>query len=339
MALMTDLITPAELTGYARESMSAYEARKGSLAAWLPNRFVEDIAVRFVAGQNGLVDEASFRAYGAAPEVGKLQPGKRVILELPALGQNVPLDEYTKLRARNASSDAIIRHITAQTETAVRAVADAIERLRGIVLTTGKATINQANFKSEDDFGRSVDMSPTAATLWTASGARVLDDLNAWADKYGEVNGDRPGVILVSKRVARLISRAPEFQLKLVDGGVRPAGLSDVNDILAGQDLPSLHIYDRRTKSGRVIPDDRLFLLPDPVGSSDFEDTELGGTFWGLTESATKPRWEIAESEQPGIVVAAFEGEKPGEPTEVISDAIALPVLANANLSLAAKVA
>ena len=339
MALITDLITPAELTGYARESLSAYEERKGSLSRWLPNRMVEDIVVRFVAGQNGLVDEAKFRAYGAAPETGRYQPGKRVILELPALGQNVPLDEYTKLRARNASDDAVIRHLTSQTDTAVRAVADAIERMRGIVLTTGKATINQANFKSEDDFGRDVDMAPTAGTLWTASGATVLDDLNAWGDKYTEVNGEKPGVILVSTRVARLISRAPEFQLKLVDGASRAAGLSDVNDILAGQDLPSLEIFDRRTKAGRVIPDDRLFLLPAAVGSDAWEDTELGGTFWGLTESATKESWDIAESDQPGIVVAGFEGEKPGEPTEVISDAIGLPVLANANLSMVAKVA
>lgn len=339
MPLMTDLITPAELTGYARESLAAYEARKGTLARWLPNRMVEDIVVRFVAGQNGLVDEAKFRAYGAAPETGKYQPGKRIVLELPALGQNVPLDEYSKLRARNASDDAVIRHLTSQTDVAVRAVADAIERLRGIVLTTGKATIDQANFKSEDDFGRSIDMAPTAAILWTAAGAKVLDDLNAWADKYGEVNGEKPGAILVSKRVARLISRAPEFQLKLVDGASRAAGLSDVNDILAGQDLPPLEIFDRRTKAGRVTPDDRLFFLPTPVDPDAWEDTELGGTFWGLTESATKEGWDIAESEQPGIVVAGFEGEKPGEPTEVISDAIGLPVLANANLSMAAKVA
>lgn len=339
MALITELITPAELTGYARESLSAYEARKGSLSRWLPNRMVEDIVVRFVTGQNGLVDEAKFRAYGAAPETGRYQPGKRVILELPALGQNVPLDEYTKLRARNASDDAVIRHLTNQTDVAVRAVADAIERLRGVVLTTGKATIEQANFKSEDDFGRDVDMSPTAATLWTAAGAKVLDDLNAWADKYADVNGEKPGVILLSKRVARLITRASEFQLKLADGASRAAGLADVNDILAGQDLPPIEIFDRRTKAGRVIPDDRVFLLPTAVGPDAWEDTELGGTFWGLTESATKEAWDIAESDQPGIVVAGFEGEKPGEPTEVISDAIGLPVLANANLSMVAKVA
>lgn len=339
MPLMTDLITPAELTGYARESLSAYEARKGTLAQWLPNRNVEDVLVRFIAGQAGLVDEAKFRAYGAAPEVGKLQPGKRVIIELPAIGQNIPLDEYTKLRSRNSSDDAIVQYITRQTDTVVRAVSDAIERMRGIVLADGKATIDQDNYKSVDDFGRNIDLSPTAATLWTASGAKVLDDLRAWADKYVEINGEEPGTMLVSTRVVRLIGNAPEFQTKLVDGATRPASIEDINGILAGQGLPTVRLYDRRTKKGRVTPDDTLFMLPDAVATDAWEDTELGATFWGVTESATKPGWEIAESEQPGIVVAAFEGEKPGEPTEVISDAIALPVLANADLSLSAKVA
>jgi len=54
--LWTDYITPAELTGYARESLADYEAAKGTLAHWLPNREVADIVARFVAGQTGLLD-------------------------------------------------------------------------------------------------------------------------------------------------------------------------------------------------------------------------------------------------------------------------------------------
>ena len=60
MALWTDIITPAELTGYIREDLSAVEQRRGSLARFLPNRVVPDIVVRFIAGQAGLVPEAEF---------------------------------------------------------------------------------------------------------------------------------------------------------------------------------------------------------------------------------------------------------------------------------------
>nr|DAL17235.1 MAG TPA_asm: major capsid protein [Caudoviricetes sp.] len=336
---MTDLISPAELTGYARESLEDYEQSKGTLAHWLPNRYVADIVAKFVVGRNGLVPEASFRAYGAAPELGKYQPGRRVILELPALGQNIPLDEYWKLRARNASDDAIVRHIQDQARAVVRAVSDRIEALRGTVLVTGKATIDQDNFKSEDDFGRDADLEVAPNTLWTDPDALVLEDLLAWAAKYEEQNGTLPGTILTSSRVAALLTRAAQFQTALLGGATRPASRDDVNAVLVGQGLPSIQVYDRRTFSGRVVPDDVVLLLPPAVDVNNYEGTELGASFWGLTESANKPDWDIAESEQPGVVVASFEGEKPGEPTEIISDAIALPVLANPDLSLVATVA
>ena len=55
MALWTDVIDPATLTGYARASLEEYEQRKGSLASFLPNEQVEDINVRLNVGNGGLV--------------------------------------------------------------------------------------------------------------------------------------------------------------------------------------------------------------------------------------------------------------------------------------------
>lgn len=338
MPLMTDLFTPAELTGYARASMADYEARKGSLARWLPNREVNDIIVRTLKGEAGLTEEASFRAYGAEPEIGRAPKLERILVELPALGQNIPLDEYSKLRARHATDDTLRNHILKRTDMVVRAVVDRIERMRGIVLATGKATVDQTNFKLEDDFGRSADMKVTASTKWSQSGAKIVEDLRAWYDKYVEVNGEEPGTLLVSQKVARALANAPEFQTKLADGATRPGTLSQVNDYLVGDGLPVVTTYTRRTKAGLVLPENTALFLPESVGTDEADETQLGATFWGESECAGKPEWEIAEDEQPGIVVAAFEGEKPGEPTEVISDAIGLPVLANANLAMAMEV-
>ena len=50
MPLWTDIIDPAELTGYARASLADYEATRGTLAQYLPNREVADVVVRFVQG-------------------------------------------------------------------------------------------------------------------------------------------------------------------------------------------------------------------------------------------------------------------------------------------------
>ena len=96
--------------------------------------------------------------------------------------------------------------------------------------------------------------------------------------------------------------------------------------------------YDRRTSAGRVLADDVLLMLPAPVDPNDPEGTELGATFFGQTLTSTDPLYGLEDAEQPGIVAGAYRGDKPPMIAEVIGDAIALPVLANADLSLAAKV-
>lgn len=338
MALWTDFITPAEVTGFVRAALSDYERLKGTLARWLPNVEVPDVAVRFFAGQAGLVEEARYRAYDAEPEVGRGPAGKRVTIDLPAIGQEIPVSEYQQLRERNASDEAMRNAILRAAGQVARAVADRTERMRGTVITTGKATIDQSNFKTEDDFGRDPSMSPTAGTLWSTAGADRLGYLETLLDLYRSTNGDEPGALLMSTRVMRSMASGTQFSVQLVGGGTRPATQNDVRAILAGAGLPEIVVFDRRTSGGRVIPDDRVILLPAPGETDATEPSELGGTFWGQTLTASDPSYELADEEMPGIVVGVYKNEKPPMIAEVISDAIALPVLGNANLALSAKV-
>jgi hypothetical protein len=337
MALWTDVIDPATLTGYVREALNDIEARKGNLARFLPNRTVPNILVRFVAGQAGLVAEAKFRAYDAEPAVGKKPTGKRVTLELPAIGQNIPVTEYDQLRTRNAPDDAILTEILNTAKQVTQAVADRIERLRGVALRTGKATI--AELAADDDFGRSGTHTVTAASLWSsATTVSRLADLQAWADTYEATNGVAPGVIVMSRRVLRVMAAGDEFKLSLVGGGSRPATVADVNAIVEGAGLPPIEVYNRHTSAGLILPDNELLMLPEPVDPTDWEGTQLGATFWGQTLTAQEPGWGIEDSEQPGIVAGVYRSEKPPIIAEVVSDAIGMPVLANANLSLKATV-
>lgn len=344
MALWTDIIDPATLTGYARESLADYEARQGTLARWLPNREVRDISVRFRKGATGLVPVAQFRAFDAEPEVGKRQQGTRVTLELPALGQNIPVSEYEQLRLRGSSDDdAMLREILSTTRTVVRAVADAIERLRGIVLNTGKATIDQFNFQSDDDFGRPAGHTVTAGSLWTASNVSRLAYLETIADVWRDANGADPGAMVFSTKTLRALAQGDEFMTQLVNGANRPATLDEVNGLISSHGLPPIVRYDRQIADAngvtrKVLDQDRILLLPAPVEPDDWEGTQLGATFWGQTLTSSELDWDIEESEQPGIVAGVYRNEKPPVIAEVISDAIALPVLANASLSLSAKV-
>lgn len=337
MALWTDLIDPATLTGYVREAMTDFESRKPSLARFLPNRTVPNINARFTAGQFGLVPEANFRAYDAPPAVGGKPGGKRVVLELPAIGQELIVPEYDQLRVRDASDDAILTEILNTAKRVTQAVADRMERLRGIVLRTGKATIPELG--ADDDFGRIGTHTITAGSLWTsATTVSRLADLQTWADLYEATNGVAPGAIVMSRRVLRVMAAGDEFKTSLVGGGSRPATVADVNAIVEGAGLPPIEVYSRRTNAGLVLPDNELLMLPAPVDADAWEDSELGATFWGQTLSALEPDWDIEDSEQPGIVAGVFRAEKPPIIAEVISDAIGMPVLANANLSLKATV-
>ncbi len=344
--LWTDIITPAELTGYARASLVEYEKNKGTLARWLPNRLVPDIQVRFRKGSSGLIPVASFRAYDAEPSVGKRRPAGRTILELPALGQTLPVSEYEQLRGRSGqtpSDEQIRSFILDTTEAVVQSVADAMELLRGIVLVTGKATVDQGDeFQVDDDFGRSAGHTLTAGSLWSSSSVSRLEYLQTIVDVYTAANGEAPGAIVGSNRVFRALAQGDELQTALVGGGSRPASESQVQDTLSGAGFPPFIKFDRLVSvddvTTRVIPNDRLLLLPAPVEPDAWQGTKLGATFWGRTLSSLEEGWDIETSDQPGLVTGVYRNPKPPMGIEVLSDAIGEPVLANADLSLVAKV-
>lgn len=344
MALWTDIVDPATLTGYARDTLANYEATRGTLARWLPNRTVPSINVRFVKGSTGLVDVAKFRAYDAEPEIGRRPAGQRVTIELPAISQNIPVGEYEQIRAQQgAVGDAqALVSIQNTTELTVRAIADRIEQLRGTVLSTGVATIAQDNFTSADDFGRPAGQAITAPALWSVAGTDRLGQLQTWTDLMVDANGEQPGSLLMSTRVFRALASGTQFQTQLLNGGARNATPDEARNVLSAAGLPPIELYDRRVSVDGVmtkaLPDDRVFLLPAPTDVNNDGGTQLGATFWGRTLTATEPAWGIEDAAQPGIVSAVFRNDRPPMITEVISDAIGLPVLANAGLSFSAKV-
>ncbi|HMG44988.1 MAG TPA: major capsid protein [Acidimicrobiales bacterium] len=342
--LWTDLIDPATLTGYARESLADYEARQGSLNRWLPNRPVPDVVVRFIKGRTGLVDTAKFRAYDAEPEIGKRLTQQRVSIELPALGENRPVTEYEQLRARggNLTAEEALLTIQGETRWAVRSVSDAMEYMRGVVIATGVATIDQDNFESTDDFGRPAGNETSVNVDWDEANADGLEDLQEAIDAYETSASTLPGALLMSRRAFRSLAGHDVFRTTLIGGAERRASDSQVRDIVSGAGLPPIYLYDRKIMLAgsltRVLPDHTVYLMPNPVGSDDWQGTDLGATFWGRTLTSTVSDWGIQPSEQPGIVAGVWRNDKPPMGVEVISDAIGLPVLANAELSFALQV-
>lgn len=339
MPIWTDLVDPAELTGYVRESLAAIEARKGSLARFLPNRVVNDIVVRFTAGQAGLIHEAAYRAYDAENKVGKRGGAKRVTIEIPAVGLEVPISEYDQLRNRGAGNDEILEQVWVTADQVALAVSDRVERVRGAVLSTGVATISE--IAAADSFGRSASHTATASTLWTAAGADPIADLQTWIDVYEATNGTTPGAIVTSRKVFRLLQSNEKLATQLNNGATRAATAEQVHQVIEGAGLPPIEIYSRRVLVGGVLTPvlnvNEVLLLPAPVDEDDFAGSQLGATFWGRTLTASDPDYQLEEA--PGIVASVHRAQKPPLIAEVVADAIALPVLANADLSFKATVA
>lgn len=337
MALWTDVIEPAELTGYARASLQAREDANGTLEDFLPNTHVDDIYVKFTEGENGLHEAAEFRAFDAEPSIARQAQGKSHTIELPALGQKQPISEYRALRMRNASDDMYRKHILKVTDQIVRAVADRMEMLRGTVLDTGKATVDQRNFKIDDDFGRPANHNVTAAALWTTPGVSRLDDLLAWQGVFVDTNGVAPGINLMSTRAYNALRMGDEFTNPQTG---RQLDRAAINSLLLDEGLAPIRIYDRKIRPyggvpTRVTSDDAVLMLP-AAGADGL--SELGATYWGTTLTATELNWGIADDEQAGIVAGVVKSDNVPVIAEVVTDAIGMPVLGNAALTLRAKV-
>ena len=137
--LWTDIINPAELTGYARASLNDYEAKKGTLARWLPNKEVGDNVARFRKGNAGFVEVA--RQLGVTP----------LPDELMLRAKNVMAGDYYRdrqsLKARSSeAANALARgwpldRERQQVEAAQQVSAETLKELAGKYLLPEKAYI------------------------------------------------------------------------------------------------------------------------------------------------------------------------------------------------------
>lgn len=339
MALWTDLINPAELTGFARAAQEDIERTKPSLARWLPNTATDDVVVRTVVSADGTGALAQYRAFDAETPIGSGGKGERKVFELLPLGLKERVSEYDQLRARGDAGHAIIvGGAEKAAKRVVNAVIDRLELARGQALDTGAQTINENGVVQTVTFGRPAGNTVTAATLWSGA-AKPLDDLIAWGDVYAAGNqGNQPGAFVTSKRVVAALQRNADIRGLVATIGGTPGivSIEALSAVLASYGLPPIVIYDRKIRGNNVLPDNKVFLLPAAVDPNTGE-SELGATFYGPTLEASEPEYAIAADEQPGLVVGAWKTKDPIA-VWVHSNAIANPVLVNPVASMVATV-
>lgn len=344
MLLNVDYITPSELTGYTRAGLADLPLNRFALAQWLPNRDVDDLEFRFNRGGEGLLEAASYRAFDTESQVGS-RPGKvRVTGELPPISRKIRLSEYDRLRQRKLD-EAIRGELMSDSLRMMRAVAARIELARGEALANGSIVLNENGMIGTIDFGRDAGHTTTAATVWSDTAtATILTDLLAWRNTYIATNdGEEPGALLTSNLVIPHMLRNAEFRALAGTTAGTPSVITRplLNEILAAHGLPPIYEYNAQVKvngaSKRVIPSDRVLFLPAPVDPADVEGTDLGASLWGTTAESLSPRFELTEEEAPGIVAGVYETQDPVS-LWTKAAAIAVPILANPNLSFSADV-
>lgn len=333
MALNTKYLTPAETTGFVRGRIESY-SEADVLSQILPDETVDNIAVRFSVGDAGITPEAEARDWDAQPSVGDLPKQKRRTIDLVAFSRRIPVSESDALLSRLAGGEGYANLIRRAGDSVAQAIFNAARRQRANVLATGKATIDQKNFGLDEDFGRDAALTAALAQLASAAGSDVLAQLGAFVDIYEDKSGgSRPAYALASTKAINAFVNHAQFASKVNDV-TRPATLDQVNQVLLASDLPQLVRYNGKIGQSRLLPEDRLILVPDYVNGGN----DLGSTIWGLTESSFKPEFSGIGGQLPGAVAAVWDTEGTAGKTVVDADSTFLPILKNANLSASLKV-
>lgn len=340
--LITDLVNPAELNGYIRGLAQEENRNRFSLSNYLPVETVDDVEFRVTQGNLLDVDTATYRTYDAEAPIGKRRGGTRVSGQIPPLSQKIKLTEEERLQLRAVQTrdqGELIRKVFDDAATTTRAILARLEKARGEALYSGKIILNENGLQATIDFDRAAGHTVNAPILWSdLTNSDPLTDLTNWVQTYVDTNGIEPGFILTSRQVVANILKNAKIKNLFAGPAGTPGVISNqqLSQQLDAFSLPPLVQYNTNVRVGGtatpVIPTDRLILMPPP-------GEPLGSTVTGITAEALElvSGGFITEQQASGLTTVVLKEFDPvGRWTKTA--ALALPVLANPNLTLAADV-
>lgn len=323
VALWTDIVNPAELTAFSRVALENID--DSLLTRILPNVLQDEVKFSWKIGE-AVGGEAEYGEFDTEAPIGDTGGGEEKTVRLLPVSRKLKLSEYEQVtdptRVAQLAED--------RADALVKQIINRLNRARAQALVTGRLTLNENGIKQVADFGRKAAHTAAAPTaLWSAStGVDPIADMRRWADLVADEVGAEVDTIAGSTRVATAIG-AKLVAAGYVTGGGGVVARGIINEVLASHGLPSFTVYDGRAGGTRFIADDQLIVA---VGGGF-----AGGTVFAPTVEASDPRFNLGSGEQSGIVAGLYKGEDPPIGW-VLAKAIALPILANPNATLSAKV-
>lgn len=325
-------VDPVELTGYVRAALADLERNRFLLGQVLPTQTIDDIEYRFYAGGAGLVDAATYRAEDAETPIGARRGAMRVSGELPPVSRKIRMGEYDRLRLRRVSDEVLRQSVLDDAVTMTQAVAARLELARSEALFTGELVLNENGVVATVDYGRTSSHNATASTVWsTTASATPITDLLAARELIRDAGGEPDFLAMNSQTYGEMIATA---QVKnLATGVVTPSIVTDasVSQILAAHGLPPVTVYSARVSvagtSTKVLADGKVILA---------DRSQLGATLSGVTAEQIEYAGDV-QGMEPGIFAMSWKNPDPVS-VWTKAGAIALPVLANPDLSVGLSV-
>lgn len=341
MALVLDLVDPQELIGYARGIQLEAERNRFTLAAFLPNRNIDEIEYRITQGTLQMADAATVRAWDTEVSIGSRQGLRRMFGELPPMGRKIRLGEEERLRKRKIETgDAapIVSAIYDDTAAMASAVAARVEMFRGEALQNAKVSIDEGGVEADVDFGRRADFTTAAPTKFDVDGSDPISYLQGLVELYYDENDELPAYNLTSRKALNTLLKNSAVRGYVGRGSYVPGTITqaELNQVLTDFDLPPIVIYDAKVRvkgaQVRVTNEKMMTLLPSRA-------SELGNTTFGTTAEALElvEARAIANDQAPGMVAVVLKESEPVA-TWTKAAAVGLPLIANPNLSLTTQV-
>ena len=347
-----DFIEPEVAVHLARRTLAEFDINdSNSLATYFPSKEVDDIEYEIEIGQDaGFITAANWRTFGGNTTSEVWGQGEKSRGRFMPLSRNYTLDEEGALRMRNNANLMREREARNLVTRASKSIAIAVNRQRANALQHGYVKIEgSGGLRQTVNFGRDERFTTVAPQLFDNDDADILGYIESLTDLYEEVNGFRPEQVFVPSEVRRQINRHPQIVANATDSSTRPrATQSELATLFSEYDLPEIvdtpngiiqvdDLETGQTRKVRLFDRDSILFLPKGGNATDVDSSILGRTFWGRTKSADLPEFRGTGGDLPGIVAAVIEEGWPYK-QEVIADALAMPVLFNANYTLKAKV-
>lgn len=286
---------------------------------------------------------ARYRSFDGRVHVSARDTGSEASVPLLPLSSSLNMGEWERLQVEFArfggtNTQRLVRAVYNDAEQLTREVQNRVEMAWGDLLSDGIVTISEGGLTGSAgiaDFGVPANQKSTVGTAWSSlATAPVLSDIEAMnAVRVSNGNG-QAGYMLTSGKNIRDLRRNKQV-IDAVYGSVAgrtQVSLGELRNLIADEfGITLLNAYDSSFDvdgvATRTMPEDKVAFLP-----ADLENFAYSA--WGVTATALElvgsAKVDFSFEQAPGIVGILDKGPSVPYRQQVIVDACALPILANA---------